>query len=112
MSSVAGTIGTGHVANYAASKSYLTALAYGLAAELKPEGIDVLACVAGATVTPSYLGAMGASAARSSFIEQTPEEVVSECFAALGRVSAIATGPLNKFTVAMFARLLPTQLGV
>lgn len=110
MSSMSAVIGTAFVANYAATKAYLTTFAQGLAVELRPHQIDVLACVAGATVTPSYLNAAGEG--RSTFIEQLPSDVVSECIAALGRTSSTATGPLNKLVQALFARLLPHRLGM
>ena len=54
MSSMSGFQGTAMVANYAATKAYDTVLAEGLWYELHRHGVDVLACVAGATLTPSY----------------------------------------------------------
>ena len=54
MSSMSGYQGTAMVANYAATKAYDTILAEGLWYELRGRGVDVLACIAGATLTPSY----------------------------------------------------------
>ena len=42
------------LSSYAATKAFDTVLAEGLWAELKPYGVDVLACVAGAMATPGF----------------------------------------------------------
>ncbi|CAK9069966.1 unnamed protein product [Durusdinium trenchii] len=55
MSSMVGEIGSAFVANYAATKAYITTLAEGLYDEWWSQGLDALACVAGATITPTYL---------------------------------------------------------
>jgi len=54
MSSLAGAQGGPNIATYAATKSFNAILAEGLWKELKPHGVDVLACVAGAILTPGY----------------------------------------------------------
>ena len=45
--------GTGFVAHYAASKAYVRVLAEGLWNELRPSGVDVLACCPGLVRTPT-----------------------------------------------------------
>jgi len=110
MSSMAGTVGASFVANYAATKAWNTAFAQGLWYELKRSNIDVVGCTAGATTTPNYLDA--ATDNRPTFIEQTAEEVVVECAAALGQTPSTPTGPLNKFVEVLFKRLLPLKLAV
>ncbi|CAK9009739.1 7beta-hydroxysteroid dehydrogenase (7beta-HSDH) (NADP-dependent 7beta-hydroxysteroid dehydrogenase), partial [Durusdinium trenchii] len=107
MSSMVGEIGSAFVANYAATKAYITTLAEGLYDEWWSQGLDALACVAGATITPTYLSSFSDTGARVSWIEQEPFEVVSECLANLGRTSAVATGALNKVILLIFTRLLP-----
>ena len=62
MSSLAGSQGSPNIAAYAATKSFNAILAEGLWKELKPHGVDVLACVAGAILTPGYQQAEGAKA--------------------------------------------------
>lgn len=111
MSSVAGEIGGAFIANYAASKAYITTFAQGLNIELTGTGIDVMACLAGPTLTPTYLGA-AKEAARNTYLEQEPYEVVSECLANLGRNSWVVTGPLNKLVHLVFTRLLPRSLAL
>lgn len=113
MSSLSGILGTGYVAHYAATKSYITSLARGLFYELRPAGVDVLACVAGATTTPTYLKAVkAAGGARRRFIEQDASSVVHECLSTLGRASSVETGWLNKLTRGIFVRLLPQDWAV
>eukprot|EP00434_Breviolum_minutum_P012377 symbB.v1.2.010902.t2/scaffold720.1/size169259/13 len=109
MSSLAGETGSPYVANYAATKAYITTLAKGLYEEWWSKGIDALACVAGATITPSYLSSFSEKGARVSWIEQEPFEVVSECLANVGRTSAVTTGALNKVAAAILTRLLPSS---
>ncbi len=55
MSSLAGETGIQNFGTYAASKSFITVLARSLSLELKPYNIDVLSCIAGATLTPGYV---------------------------------------------------------
>jgi short-subunit dehydrogenase len=54
VSSVAGLQGSPGLAAYAASKAFGRVFAETLWAELRPRGVDVLACVAGAIRTPGY----------------------------------------------------------
>jgi len=54
MSSLAAFHGTPLVASYAATKAFNLVLAEGLWSELGERGVDVLACCAGATLTPGY----------------------------------------------------------
>jgi short-subunit dehydrogenase len=109
MSSMAGLTGCSAIANYAATKSWNTVFSHGLYRELKPLGIDVLACVAGATLTPNYRKFGGDE---SDFGAQTPEAVSRECLQALGSVPSLATGPVNKMVRFLFARLLPASVGL
>ena len=105
MSSMAGEAGVANFATYSASKAFITMLGRTLYFELKRDKIDVLSCIAGATLTPQYENMRAVTA--DSFIEQTPAQVVSECIAALGKTGTIATGPLNKVVRFVFGRLLP-----
>ena len=112
MSSLSGIVGSGYVANYAATKAYITTFSRGLYAELFTVGVDVVSCVAGATVTPTYLTALGNVSTRKLWIEQTTDEVVGECLSALGATSAVATGWLGKVTQTLFAQLLPKDVAI
>lgn len=112
MSSLSGVVGSAFISGYAATKSYITTLARGLFVELRPRGIDVLSCVAGATTTPTYLKTLGEVETRKTWIEQNPLEVVEECLCSLGREPSIVTGALNKLARSLFVRLLPVKLAV
>ena len=77
--------------------------------ELKPFQIDVLGCVAGATLTPNYVS-VAREGSRNSLVEQTSEEVVAECIAAIGKTATIATGAINKLGRIFFDRVLPYDI--
>merc|ERR1712054_290879 len=112
MSSLSGLVGSAYIATYAATKAYIDAFAQGLYAELHALGIDVLSCSAGATITPTYLAALGNVSTRKHWIEQTAEDVVAECLSSLGATSMLATGWLNKVSQTLFVRLLPKDFAV
>lgn len=95
MSSMSGFQGTAMVANYAATKAWNTTFAQGLAEELQPMGIDVLACVAGATSTPGF-EQVTPSAKRSKAFPMQAEAVAREGLRALGKRSLHITGRINR----------------
>jgi len=103
LSSMAGLQGAPGLAVYAATKAFDLVLAESLAAELAEEGIDVLACVAGATRTPGWL-ASGASSATAPVM--APEEVAEAALRSLGRRSVVIPGGRNRFAAAAL-RLMP-----
>jgi short-subunit dehydrogenase len=105
MSSLAGEVGTALVANYAATKAWNTKFALGLAHELAPHNIDVVACVAGATTTPTFLKA--AAPTRYSILEQSAQNVVAECIQAMGRQPTVVTGWFNKLGRFVLVRVVP-----
>jgi len=108
MSSLSGEVGTAFVTNYAATKAWNTAYAHGLRHELQPYGIDVLACVAGPITTPNYVNVFGESR-RNEFLEQRPDEVVSECLQSIGVRSSVRTGIIGKLSRFVTVRLLPLE---
>jgi short-subunit dehydrogenase len=108
MTSIAGTSGSAVVATYAATKSFMRVLAEGLWAELKPEGVDVLACVAGATDTPNYQ----ATKPDGNAPTQSPDDVVKTALDALGKGPVVISGRTNKIVSFVFGRLLPKSLSV
>ena len=110
MSSMAGVVGSAHITAYAATKAWNTAFATGLYEELRHTGIDVMACLAGATTTPNYMEK--ANPMRDRTIEQEPADVVDECASAFGHVPTRATGWVNRIGQVALARFLPTWLSV
>lgn len=111
MSSLAGSWGTQLLAPYGASKAFNHILAESLHYELKGEGFDVLACVAGATSTPAYLASLPPEK-RASRSTMTPKAVVNSALSALGRRSFVVPGLKNKLTYFLLSRILPRQLSL
>jgi short-subunit dehydrogenase len=108
MSSLAGGQGCPMVVSYAASKAFEIVLAEGLWDELRPSGVDVLACRAGPTRTPGY----ESSRPRKKVPMMEPGPVVDEAFAALGRVPVVVPGRLNRAVNFVMQRLLSRSAAV
>jgi len=91
MSSLVAFQGVPRAANYAATKAYVQSLAEGLAAELRPLGVAVLASAPG----PVKSG-FGARAGMAITQGQTPAEVAAGTLKALGRRTTVRPGRLAK----------------
>lgn len=104
MSSMAGFQGSALVTSYAATKAFTTNLAEGLWAELSPQGVDVLACVAGATSTPGFENSTPADKRHKAY-PMRADSVAREGLAALGRKPVHVAGRLNR-TVDLMAGLM------
>jgi len=109
MSSLAGSQGSPNIATYAATKAFTTVLAEGLWSELKPRGVDVLACVAGAILTPGYQQAEGTKPAPGTL---APEEVAEQAVNALGRGPVVIPGAVNKLGRFVLTRLLSRRAAI
>ena len=96
LSSLSGFQGTPLVANYAATKAWNRVLAEGLWWEMGKDGVDVLACIAGATDTPGYRSSAPKPGSDGNVPVQSPDEVAEEALAALGKVPSIITGRKNR----------------
>jgi hypothetical protein len=107
MSSAAGLRGLPAVAEYAATKAFGRILAEGLWAELRPHGVDVLACVAGAVRTPAF----GRSGMRGAPGVLPPDRVAAETFDALGRAPTIIPGRFMRVATGVLG-LLPRAAAV
>jgi len=103
MSSMAGVQGSPNIAAYAATKSFNTILAEGLWKELKPHGVDVLACCAGAILTPGYQAAGKAKRAPGTL---TAGKVAEKTLNALGKGPIVVPGAVNKVGRFVLTRLL------
>jgi uncharacterized protein len=108
MSSLAGMQGVASLTTYAATKAYGAVLAEGLWAELRPHGVDVLACLAGAVSTPGYETAM----VRPAPGTVAPDLVATTALRALGRGPRVVPGALMRFSAPVMSRLLPRRAAI
>jgi short-subunit dehydrogenase len=108
MSSLAGNQGTARIAAYAASKAFNRVLAEGLWQELKPRGVDVVACCAGAVRTPGYAGAVGRDAPGTLDADQVAERTLQ----ALERGPLVIPGFVNRLAAVLLGRLLPRRAAI
>lgn len=108
MSSLAGSWGTQLLGPYGGSKAFNHILAESLHHELKGEGFDVLACIAGATSTPAYLASLPPEKmnVRSSM---NPGAVVEAGLRALGRKPFVIPGFKNKLIYFLLTRIIPRR---
>ena len=109
MSSLAGSQGSPNIAAYAATKAFNTVLAEGLWSELKPRGVDVLACVAGAILTPGY---QQAESARPAPGTMKADEVAEQALAALGAGPVVVPGAVNRIGRFVLTRLLSRRAAI
>ncbi|MFO7567595.1 MAG: SDR family NAD(P)-dependent oxidoreductase [Enhygromyxa sp.] len=107
MGSLAGEQGSPRLATYAASKAFDRVLAESLWGELRGRGVDVLACVAGATRTPGFEAV--ASTAKGPVME--PAAVVEAALAQLGREPSMIPGLGNRLGALVLKRL-PNRLRI
>ena len=112
MSSLAGSQGSPNIATYAATKAFNAILAEGLWRELKPRGVDVLACMAGAILTPGYQQAEGGAKPAPGTL--TAEAVAEQTLEALarGRGPIVIPGAVNKLGRFVLTRLLSRRAAI
>ena len=109
MSSLAGSQGSPNIAAYAATKAFNAILAEGLWEELKPRGVDVLACLAGAILTPGYQDAASAKPAPGTL---EAAEVAEQTLNALGKGPIVIPGAVNKAGRFILTRLLSRRAAI
>ena len=95
VTSMAALAGSARTAVYGATKAFELIFAEGLWAELQPHGVDVLACVAGATRTPSVLNA-GARVDGGSVPVMESQDVAAEALAHLADGPTWVVGEGNR----------------
>jgi short-subunit dehydrogenase len=109
MSSLAGGQGSPNIATYAATKSFNAILAEGLWKELKPHGIDVVACCAGAILTPGYRKAEKTKPAPGTL---EASEVAEQALNALGKGPIVIPGGVNKIGRFVLSRILSRKAAI
>jgi len=108
LSSLAAFQGSPYLATYGATKAFNLALAEALWFELRPHGVDVLACCPGATRTPNFLRVSPGGAPG----QLEPEAVVADALAKLGRGPFTVAGVFNRWASFAMRRLLPRRVAV
>jgi short-subunit dehydrogenase len=109
MSSLAGSQGSPNIAAYAATKSFNAILAEGLWKELGPHGVDVLACMAGAILTPGYQEAESAKPAPGTL---EAKDVAEQTLNALGKGPIVIPGAVNKLARFILMRVLSRRAAI
>jgi short-subunit dehydrogenase len=112
MTSLSAFQGSAYISNYSATKAFNLILAEGLWEEWRHDGVDVLACIAGAIRTPNYLASRPRRTGRFSDTTLQPNEVVTETFAALGHQSTVIPGKMNRLSSFVMRRLLSRQASI
>jgi short-subunit dehydrogenase len=108
MSSLAGQQGSPGIATYAATKAFGAVLAEGLWAELRGTGVDVVACIAGAVLTP------GLARAKQRRAPGTvgPDVVAAAALDALGHGPRTVPGRLMRVSSVLTSRLMPKRAAI
>ena len=109
MSSLAGAQGSPKLAAYAATKAFNAVLAEGLWKELRPHGIDVIGCCAGAILTPGYKQAEKSKAAPGTM---TARDVAEQTLNALEKGPIVIPGGVNKIGRFVLTRLLTRKAAI
>jgi len=109
---MSGFQGTAMVANYAATKAYDMILAEGLWYELRRHGVDVLACVAGATLTPNYESSTDRIPSGGLAKPMRPEDVTEQALRDLGHRPEGVSGRRNRLASELLRRLLPRTAAI
>jgi len=109
MSSLAGAQGSPKLAAYAATKAFNAVLAEGLWKELKPRGVDVLGCCAGAISTPGY---QQAEKSKSALGTLSANDAAERTLKALGKGPIIIPGAVNKLAKFILTRLLTKKAAI
>jgi len=105
MSSLAGLIGPQFVAPYAGTRAFNIVLAEALFHEFSAKSIDILACCAGITSTPTYLASLPDKAANIPGILDA-ETVAAFALHQLGKKAICIPGWKNRFSYFILTRIL------
>jgi hypothetical protein len=108
MSSLAGMLGPALAAPYAATKAFSIIFSESLFYELKKEKVDMLACCAGPTSTPTY---WNSNPGRSKIIEiMQPLDVAGYALKMLGKKPFCIPGWKNRLFYYFLTRVIPRRI--
>jgi hypothetical protein len=108
MSSLAGMIGPALAAPYAATKAFSLILSESLFHELKKDKVDILACCAGPTSTPTYWSSNPGKQSKIIGIMQTME-VAEYALKKLGKSPFCIPGRKNRLFYYFLTRIIPRK---
>lgn len=111
MSSMSGWQGTAMMGTYAASKAFITVLGESLWSELRPLGVDVHVCVAGATLTPNFKSQTPVAKQRMAF-PMEPDAVVDAMLQRLGGGPTAIVGRVNRIVHVLLGKLIPRTAAI
>jgi uncharacterized protein len=112
MTSLSAFQGSAYISTYSATKAFNIVLAEGLWEEWRRDGVDVLACIAGAIRTPNYLASSPRQTGRFSDATIQPEKVVAEALSALGRQPTVIPGAVNRLSSFVMRHLLSRRAAI
>lgn len=110
LGSLAGLQGSARIAHYAATKAYLRVLAEGVGQELRPLGVDVLACCPGPVRTPTL--ERGAPRPNPLAPAMDADPVARAALAGIGRRAVVIPGWRNRLSAVLTTRVLPRAASV
>jgi short-subunit dehydrogenase len=108
MSSLAGMLGPALSAPYAATKAFLLILSESLFYELKEDKVDILACCAGPTSTPTYWSSHPGKQSKLIGIMQSTE-IAEYALKKLGKRSFCIPGWKNRLFYYFLTRIIPRK---
>jgi short-subunit dehydrogenase len=111
MSSLSAMMGSAMVSNYAATKAYNRVLGEGLWEELRGQSVDVLVSNPSAVSTPNYINSLR-SGNRAPVGATSPQSVVAETLAALGRQPGITPRLSSRLQGFFMSHLLPRSVAI
>ena len=109
---MAGFQGSGFLTTYSSTKAFDRVFAEGLWYEWKDKGVDVIACCAGATLTPNYNNTKPKPLGFGAPKVLSPEEVVKETLPQLGKVPSFIPGLGNRWASFFMQRIMPRKLAI
>jgi uncharacterized protein len=112
MSSLAGFQGSGFLATYAATKAFNRVFAESLWYEWKNKGVDVIACCAGATLTPGYIQSSPSKLNPLAPKAQSPQKVVEECLNKIGTMPSFIPGRGNRMASFFMQKIFSRRYAV
>jgi uncharacterized protein len=110
LSSSVGHFAAPYLANYAATKAYVSALGRALHYELKPAGVDVLTVAPGPTDTEGLNATEGIDFTALPLPLMATTAVVRKSLRRLGRAALVIPSPMNKFTDFLGTHLFPRSM--